>query len=282
MQEKWWKLRAIDNKCAYILDRLLFKFLLTEDFLKISIITVALNSEATVLQALESVDRQQNVEVEYIFIDGQSDDNTVQIVKSQHSLVDHFISEPDRGIYDAMNKGLAIANGEVIGILNSDDFYIDSDVLSQVIILFQADPCLEVVMGGVDFVSNTNLNHSVREVGAVGFSPWMLRFGFMPPHPAIFIRKSTYDRVGNYKIDYKIAADFEFLIRLLLINSARYKVVNKLWVRMRTGGASTSGWRSMLTITHEMLRGLRENGFMSCTAILLLRLPIKFIRQVLL
>lgn len=104
----------------------------------------------------------------------------------------------------------------------------------------------------------------------------------MPPHPAVFVRKSAYDRVGNYKLGYRIAADFDFLVRLLLVDGAKYKLTNRHWVRMRTGGASTAGWRSNLISTREMLRSLRENGVFTSTPMLLLRLPIKFVRQVLL
>lgn len=244
-----------------------------------SIITAAYNCEATVSKALESIERQIDVEIEYIFIDGASTDATIKIVNSHRNLVNHLVSEPDKGIYDAMNKGLALATGDVIGILNSDDFYLHPMVLKEVASVFKEDNSLDVVMGDIDFVAFDNINKIVRSISAVGFSPWMLRFGFMPPHPAIFVRKSAYDRVGHYRIDYKIAADFEFLVRLLLIDAAKYKTTGKNWVRMRTGGASTSGWRSKRTITREMLRALRENRVFSCTPILLLRLPIKFFKQ---
>lgn len=249
--------------------------------MKISIITVAFNSAATVLTTLNSVGQQNLVDLEYIFIDGQSGDDTVKIVNSKGKLINHLISESDHGIYDAMNKGLACVSGDIVGILNSDDYYTRSDVLSEVAVIFESDPELEVVMGGVDFVDNSDLFSVVRRISSAGFAPWMLRFGFMPPHPAIFIRKSTYNRIGFYRLDYKIAADFEFMVRLLLVAKVKYKTVDKHWVRMRTGGASTSGWSSKKTITQEMLRALRDNGIYSFTPMLLLRLPIKFINQVL-
>ena len=135
-------------------------------------------------------------------------------------------------------------------------------------------------MGDVDFVSDEDLNEPVRTYRARGFRPWMFRLGFMPPHPAIFIRKTAYQRVGLYKLGYKIAADFDFLVRLLLIDRAKYRIVAKQWVRMRTGGASTAGWKSNLVSTSEMLRSLRENGVFSSMPMLFLRLPVKYIRQV--
>lgn len=213
-------------------------------------------------------------------VDGGSTDATLDVVRKYPELLTQLISEPDRGIYDAMNKGVQRATGEVVGILNSDDFYRHSRVLEEVADAFAADPALEVLLGDVDFVSDEDLNKPVRTYSATGFRPWMFRLGFMPPHPAIFIRKSAYERVGLYKLGYRIAADFDFLVRLLLIDRAKYRIAGSQWVRMRTGGASTAGWKSNLISTREMLRSLRENGVFSSMPMLLLRLPVKYIRQV--
>ncbi len=248
--------------------------------MKISIITVAYNSSATIETTLDSVQAQGYPELEYIVVDGGSTDATLDTVRKYPELVTQLISEPDRGIYDAMNKGVQRATGEVVGILNSDDFYCHSQVLQEVAEAFAADPALDVLMGDVDFVSEEDLNRPVRTYRATGFRPWMFRLGFMPPHPAIFIRKTAYQRVGLYKLGYKIAADFDFLVRLLLIDQAKYRIAGTQWVRMRTGGASTSGWKSNLISTREMLRSLRENGVFSSMPMLLLRLPVKYIRQV--
>jgi len=248
--------------------------------LKISIITVAYNSSATIETTLDSVQAQGYPELEYMVVDGGSTDATLDVVRKYPELVTQLISEPDRGIYDAMNKGVQRATGEVVGILNSDDFYRHSRVLQEVAEAFAADPELEVLMGDVDFVSDEDLQKPVRTYRATGFRPWMFRLGFMPPHPAIFIRKSAYERVGLYKLGYRIAADFDFLVRLLLIDRAKYRIAGSQWVRMRTGGASTAGWKSNLISTREMLRSLRENGVFSSMPMLLLRLPVKYIRQV--
>jgi hypothetical protein len=153
--------------------------------------------------------------------------------------------------------------------------------LNEVASAFSSDPSLDVVMGDVDFVANSDLARPLRTYRALGFQPWMFQIGLMPPHPAVFIRKSAYDRVGLYKLDYKIAADFDFLVRLLSTAGAKFFITGKHWVRMRTGGVSTSGWRSKYVITVEMLRSLHENKLFSCTPMLLLRVPIKFFRQVL-
>lgn len=247
--------------------------------MKISLITAAYNSAATIKATVESVGSQGYADLEYIVIDGGSSDNTVSVLREFSKVVSVIISEPDSGIYDAMNKGVCHATGEVIGILNSDDFYLHSNVLREVAAAFAADSSLDVLLGDVDFVAEDDLSRPVRTYRATGFQPWMFRIGIMPPHPAVFVRKSAYERVGLYKLGYKIAADFDFLVRLLLIDGAKYRVAGKHWVRMRTGGASTASWRSNIVITSEMLRSLRENKVFSCIPLLLLRLPIKFLRQ---
>lgn len=241
---------------------------------------MAYNSSATIETTLDSVQAQGYPELEYILVDGGSTDATLDVVRKYPELVTQLISEPDRGIYDAMNKGVQRATGEVVGILNSDDFYRHSRVLQEVAEAFTADPELEVLMGDVDFVSDEDLQRPVRTYRATDFRPWMFRLGFMPPHPAIFIRKTAYESAGLYKLGYKIAADFDLLVRLLLINRAKYQVTGACWVRMRTGGASTAGWKSNLVSTREMLRSLRENGIFSCLPMLLIRLPVKYIKQV--
>ncbi|WP_097460159.1 glycosyltransferase family 2 protein [Mangrovitalea sediminis] len=249
--------------------------------MKISLITVSYNSEATIRTTLDSVVAQHYPDLEYIIIDGGSNDGTLRVIRDYPELVTECISEPDQGIYDAMNKGVESATGEVIGILNSDDFYLNGDVLREVASIFAANPATEVVLGDVDFVREDNLNRPIRAYRAGKFKPWMFRFGLMPPHPAVFVRKSAYARVGLYKLGYKIAADFDFLVRLLLVDGAQYHLAHKTWVRMRTGGASTAGWRSNQVITAEMKRSLSENGVHASSILLMCRLPYKLVTQVL-
>lgn len=250
--------------------------------MKISIVTVSYNSATTIADTLRSVACQSYGNIEHLIIDGQSIDETMEIV-AEHShpkLVS--ISERDLGIYDAMNKGVQRATGDVIGILNSDDSYLDSNVLQAVATEFSSNPALEVLLGDVDFVNASNQNNPIRTYQAGRFKTWMFRFGFMPPHPGVFVRRSAYERVGLYNVGYKIAGDFDFLVRLLLIDRANYYATGKHWVRMLVGGRSTASWRSNFMITKEMYRSLLDNKVFTCIPMLLVRLPVKFIRQVLL
>lgn len=239
------------------------------------------NGASTILDTIKSVSAQSYSNFEHLVVDGRSTDDTVAIVTRFCHPRLTLTSEPDDGIYDAMNKGLQRASGDVIGILNSDDYYVHNNVLQEVVELFTVDPSLDVVLGDVDLVADEDCLTPLRRYGSSGFKPWMLRMGLMPPHPAVFVRKSAYERVGRYKHDYKIAADFDLLVRLLLIDGATHLIPGRHWVRMRTGGISTAGWRSNLLITREMLRSMRENNLFSCLPMLFLRLPIKYFWQVL-
>ena len=249
--------------------------------MKISLITVAFNSESTIRKTLESVASQKFKNLEYIVIDGASTDSTIKIIREYPQLASHLVSEPDLGIYDAINKGIRLASGEVIGILNSDDHYVTNEVLNQVSKYFSEDSELDALIGGVDFFKGDNISTPVRNYRLKYFKPWMFIFGLMPPHPAVFIKKGAYEKIGLYKNNYKIAGDFEFLLRLFFIFGAKYKIIQKNWVRMKFGGISTGGLKSCLLITQEMRLALKENKIYSNYVFLLTRLPYKFLRQVL-
>ena len=247
--------------------------------MKVSIITVCFNSENTIVDTISSVQQQSYHDIEYIIVDGGSTDKTLQLIDKSDYRPHHFISEPDRGIYDAMNKGLALASGDIIGILNSDDFYIDSDVVFDVVEVFKSNTNIDLLLGNVDFISTQNVDKVIREYSSFKFSPWKMRFGFMPAHPGAFIKKSAYEQVGNYKLGYKIAADFDIFVRLLLVNDLCYTKINKTIIRMRLGGISTSGFRSYLVTSNEVLRSLKENNIYSNIVMVLMRLPIKLLQS---
>ncbi len=241
---------------------------------RVTIITISFNSDKTIADTIDSVARQNYPHIEHIVIDGQSTDETMKLV-AHASSISKFISEPDQGIYDAMNKGLALAAGDIIGVLNSDDFYAHSHVISDVVEAFSRYPDIDVLFGNVDVVSAEDAAKTVRKYSSAKFKPWHLKYGFMPAHPATFIKKQCYQRVGKYKVDYKIAADYEILIRMFLVNKVKYLKLDKTLVKMRTGGVSTSGINSHVVISEEILRGLKENGVYANLFMVLCRLPIK-------
>lgn len=249
--------------------------------IKVSVITVCYNSASSIGATVESVKSQTYDNIEYIVVDGGSTDTSLEIVESIYGSDARVISEPDGGIYDAMNKGLALATGDVIAFLNSDDFYMNTQVIADISECFSKENSLEVLLGGVDFVHSTELDNVVRTYSSSGFKIWMLRFGIMPPHPAMFMRRSVIDKTGFFNIKYMISADFDFMVRALINNSCKFTLFNRPLVRMRTGGVSTQGWKSNMISTREMDQILKDRGIYSNYLLLCLRLPYKYIRQIL-
>ncbi|WP_448907266.1 glycosyltransferase family 2 protein [Hoylesella shahii] len=230
--------------------------------MKVSIITVAFNSAATIAHCMQSVLDQSFSNIEYIVVDGLSKDNTLNIVREFEPLFAgkmRWISENDNGIYDAMNKGLHMATGDVVGILNSDDFFTDNDVIEKVAQAF-TDDNIDAVYGDVHFVRETNLSRCVRYYSSAGFRPWWLRFGIMPAHPSFYARKEVFQKAGLYKTDYKIGGDFEMMVRLFKRFDIKTKYLPMVFVTMRMGGASTKNVGSRLTLLREDTRACRENG----------------------
>lgn len=244
--------------------------------MKVSIITVCFNSELTVEDTINSVMRQDYSYIEHIIVDGGSVDSTLNIIESISSHNFILISESDLGIYDAMNKGIDLASGDVIGILNSDDFYLTDCVISDIVECFQMNPDKYIVLGNLDFVQPNDVTRPVRFYSSFDFKPWKMHFGFMPAHPAAFIRCSAYNIVGPYKLGFRIAGDFEWFVRAFLVNKLSFVYLNKPLVRMREGGVSTSGLHGNWLATKEMNFALKSNKFFSTYLFVLLRLPFKF------
>lgn len=238
---------------------------------KVSLITVSYNSEKTIRDTIESVLLQNYEAIEYIIIDGGSTDSTIEIINSYKDKIQVVVSEPDRGIYDAMNKGVRFSTGDIIGVINSDDFYPNQEVISTVVETFTQSPNSELVLGAIDFVKTSDIKQSVRKYTTRYFTPKLMRFGIMPPHPAAFIKKSAYLKTGDYKLGYKIAADFDLLLRMLTVNQLPFTRLNQVCVRMRLGGVSTEGVASFKVISRELLQSLSENNIYSNSAFVLLR-----------
>jgi|SRR5690554_87605 len=248
--------------------------------LKVSIITVCFNSAETIRDTLESVQQQSYKNIEHIIIDGASKDETMSIVHEFEGTLGYILSEPDKGLYDAMNKGVNAATGDLIGILNSDDFFETKDVITSVVNTFLENPKSDIVFGDVVFVTPPDLTRVTRFYSASHFKRWKLRFGWMPPHPATFVRKSAYKKVGAYRLDMKIAADYEMFVRWLVKSRLTYARIDKVLVRMRSGGVSTESWKSRITLNREIVRACRENGLYTNLLFVLSKLPFKVLELI--
>ena len=240
----------------------------------VSVVTVCYNAADTIKDTIESVLSQTYSNIEYIIVDGASTDNTMHIVSQYGNRIASVISEPDGGIYDAMNKGLTVATGDLVGILNSDDFYSNSEVVSQIAGVF-AHTNSDIVYGNLVYVAKSNLSRIVRNYNSERFKAWMLRFGWMPPHPATFIKMAIYKKFGMYSTDYKTGADYEMFVRLLLVNNVSCTFIKMTIVTMRMGGVTSSGLSSYINTSKEMVRAIRGNGFYTNIFFILMRLPVK-------
>ncbi|MBP1676319.1 MAG: glycosyl transferase family 2 [Bacteroidetes bacterium] len=246
--------------------------------MKISIVTVTYNSASTIRDTLESVLNQTYSNIEYIVVDGKSDDSTINIVQDYEPKFGNrikWISEPDSGLYDAMNKGIGMATGDIIGIINSDDFYHQTDIISKIVKAFEDNPDAEATMADIRFVKPSNLDKTVRYYSSKKFKPGLFRYGFMPAHPSFFTYKHNFTRYGLYKTDYKIAADYELLIRFLYKMKIKCVYIPIDVMKMRTGGTSQFSLRNTYLLNKEIIRACKENGIYTNLIILYLKYIIK-------
>lgn len=228
---------------------------------KVSIITAAYNSARTLGDTMKSVLTQTYEDIEYIVVDGASEDGTQDVIRSYEPLFGdrmRWVSEPDKGIYDAMNKGIQMATGDIVGILNSDDFFTTNDVIERMVKAFDKD--IDAIYGDVHFIRDRQPDKCIRYYSSRLFRPQWLRFGFMPAHPSFYCRLSVYKESGLYKTDYVLGSDYEMMVRLFLKHHIKAKYLSMDFVTMRTGGASTRNVRSRLQLIKDDVRGCRENG----------------------
>ncbi len=217
---------------------------------KISIITVSFNSVRTIQDTIESILLQDYKNIEYIIIDAGSTDGTVEIIKSFRDKINYFISESDNGIYDGMNKGIKAASGDLIGILNSDDFYPNNFILSNVAKTFFHNQC-DAVYGDLVYVKDCDKNKIVRYWQAGDYSALKITNGWMLPHPTFFVKKSIYDRFGLYNTELKSAADYEMILKLLYKQNISVQYIPMILVNMRVGGASNSSLMNRIKANKE-------------------------------
>lgn len=241
--------------------------------LRVSLITVCYNAAKTIGATLESVRRQRNVAIEYHIVDGASTDGTQDVIRAAVPALEaagvtvRYTSEPDRGLYDAINKGVARATGDLVGILNADDVFDSEDVLAEVVTAF-ADGSLEAVYGDVRFVRGSS-EKTIRYYSSRHWKPWMHNWGYMPAHPTVYVRRSVFDRFGAYRSDYAISADFEWMVRVFCRGRVVRRYLPRCLVRMRLGGKSTAGLGAMLQLNRENVRANRANGYFSILPMML-------------
>lgn len=246
--------------------------------MKISVITVCFNSAQSLERSLQSVVKQDWPVIEHIVIDGGSSDATKEILERFSSRLAYLVSEPDDGIYDAMNKGLTHSTGDIICFLNADDQYASANVLSKVVSWMEKFN-LDALMGDVGFFHEKNSERIVRRYRSERFHPSQLAWGWMPAHPALFLRKEVVQRVGLFKTDYRIAGDFEFIVRTFHGHALRYQHFPEVLVNMQTGGISTSGLLAKIRLNQEVLRACRENGVQTNMLKILSKYPAKILEM---
>lgn len=225
----------------------------------ISVITVVFNGDKTVENTIKSIMSQNYRNIEHIVIDGGSNDTTVDILKQYNDVIDYWVSEKDAGIYDAMNKGIARATGDIVGFLNADDTYNAVDVVEKIVQTFISKQ-YEAVFADLIYVKKNDLNHVVRKYSSKHFSPDRLIYGWMPAHPTLYLRKEIFEKYGLFKKDYQIAGDYELVARLFYKYRISYKYLPIEMVKMNIGGISTRGWYNSILLNKEVLRACRENG----------------------
>jgi glycosyltransferase len=221
--------------------------------MKVSIITVCYNRVATIEKAIRSVLEQNYSDIEYIVIDGNSTDGTQTVIEQYGHQLAKYVSEPDKGMYDAINKGLTLATGEIVGLVHSDDELFDTNVIAKIVEQFQENNAIHVVYGDGIYVSNSQPNQIVRNRIGGYFSIKKLKSGWLPLHPTVYIKRSEIQRLGNYSLDYKIASDTDFLLRYLYLHRLPVAYLNAYIIRMRVGGLSTSKSRAIEVLKEDYI-----------------------------
>ncbi len=226
---------------------------------KISLITVAYNAQDTIERCLTSVMKQKFNPIEYIVIDGGSTDDTVKIINRFQDKIYAFVSESDGGIYDAMNKGIALATGEVVGTLNADDFFADDEVLSDVAMVF-AEKNTNILYGDLDYIDQSG--KTIRKWRSGRYQSGKFNWGWMPPHPTFYCRRHLFRELGNYKLDYGSAADYELMLRFIHLDKTHVHYHNKVMIKMGIGGISNKSLMNRVQAMRNDLKAMHNNNIL--------------------
>ena len=236
--------------------------------LKISIISVCYNSSKTILDTIRSVNSQSYPNIEHVFIDGLSSDNTLEIIRSNSKKKNVIISEKDSGLYDAINKGILNATGDVIGLLHSDDILYSSEIISDLIAKIY-DENLDGVYGDLQYVDKKNTNKIIRLWKSCEFNPNLLGKGWMPAHPTLILKKEVYSKHGVFNKSFKIAADYDFMLRILKDKTLNFGYLPRVIIKMRVGGASNRSIKNIIKKSKEDYRAIRSNNIGGVITLLL-------------
>lgn len=229
--------------------------------MKVSIITATFNSASTIRDTINSVIAQDYANIEHIIVDGASKDSTLDIVKSYGNKISRIISEPDKGIYDAMNKGIRAATGDIVGILNSDDFFTTNDVISRIVTEFTENKTIDGVYSNLYYVKQDDPNIIVRHWISNPFKQKSFFKGWHPPHPTLYLRRDVYEKYGSFNLDLPLAADFELMLRFFERYKIKTKYIDYTTIRMRLGGATSKNWTNVKKQNFECMKAFEINGF---------------------
>jgi len=224
--------------------------------LKISLITVCYNADATIRRCIESIVSQNFKNIEYIIVDGASTDKTIDIINKYKDHTSIFLSEHDNGIYDAMNKGIKLASGDIVGMLNADDFFANDSVLSEVALAFKQQEA-DIVYGNLDYIDSRQ--KTVRKWRSDKYKPLMFNWGWMPPHPTFYCKRNLFNDYGFYSMEFGSAADYELMLRFMHRNNLRVIFINKVLVKMSIGGKSNESYLNRLKSLYFDFKAMRKN-----------------------
>ena len=224
----------------------------------VSIITVCFNSENTIYDTLNCIKNQSFNNIEHIIIDGGSQDSTIKII-SNFSHISKVVCERDSGIYDAMNKGLKFSTGDIIGILNSDDLLIETTMIEEIVKIFEDNQDIDIVYGNLLYIDANNVNKIIRKWKSTNYFEKFFDYGNVPPHPTVYLRRSVYDKVGNFDISFKLASDYDLMLRIFKKEKFKSKFIDKYIVKMRIGGVTNKNWKNIIIQNIEIYNSWTKN-----------------------